>query len=392
MKSNLNMFMIMFGFTFFSGSMLIGQQLSDGLSFTAFFFVIITGGIILGSFGSLLSFIGCKTHKTMGELSKVAFGTKGSFFPSILIGITQIGWYGVGISMFATPVAQQLFPKSHLAVYMLVVLFGTLMTFSTCLGIRSITRLSYLAVPIILLFGMGIIVLAITEKNINIIAEFGSGNQIGLAYGVQLVIGSYISGSITTPNFTKYAENPRITAIISFCAFLVGNGLMFIFGAFSHVLIGGGDIFDLFIYFHCLILGIIVLGLNIWSSCDNGLYSAGLELQNVTGIKHQKIIIAAGLLSMFFSIPIYNNFCGFLTILNKTLPPVGVVLIISYFCGKQNNDADIEYNWWSIIAVVVGALIGLVLEVGIPSLNGIIVTAIICVIGSVHKAVWNIKS
>lgn len=385
MKSNLNMFMIMFGFTFFSGSMLIGQQLSDGLPFGKFFFVIIAGGVTLGFFGGLLSFIGCKTHKTMSELSQVAFGTKGSFFPSVLIGITQIGWYGVGISMFAMPVAQQLFPESHLAVYTLVAIFGTLMTISTCLGIRSITRLSYLAVPIIILFGIAIIVLAINQKNINIIAEFGSGKEISLVYGVQIVIGSYISGSITTPNFTKDAENPRTTAIISFCAFLVGNGLMFIFGAFSHVLVGGSDIFDLFTQFNCLILGIIVLGLNIWSSCDNGLYSAGLEFQNVTGIKHQKIIIVAGLFSMVFSIQIYNNFCDFLTILNKTLPPVGVVLIISYFGTKQTDDTDNEYNWWSIMAVVVGAVAGLVLEIGIPSLNGIIVTSIICIIGSIKK-------
>ena len=91
-----------------------------------------------------------------------------------------------------------------------------------------------------------------------------------------MVIGSYISGAITTPNFSKYGKNPKFIATICFCAFLLGNGLMIIFGASSNILVGGSDIFNIFTYFGFGLMGIIVLGLNIWSSCDNGLYSAGL--------------------------------------------------------------------------------------------------------------------
>ena len=42
------MFMIMLGFTFFSASMWIGQQLADGLDFWGFLGSLILGGIILG--------------------------------------------------------------------------------------------------------------------------------------------------------------------------------------------------------------------------------------------------------------------------------------------------------------------------------------------------------
>ena len=40
-KSNFDILMIMFGFTFFSGSMLIGQTLSNGLNLNRFYFMYI---------------------------------------------------------------------------------------------------------------------------------------------------------------------------------------------------------------------------------------------------------------------------------------------------------------------------------------------------------------
>ena len=43
-------------------------------------------------------------------LSIKSFGIKGSYLPSILVGVTQVGWYGVGVSMFAVPVANILAP------------------------------------------------------------------------------------------------------------------------------------------------------------------------------------------------------------------------------------------------------------------------------------------
>ena len=248
-KSNLDILMIMFGFTFFSGSMLIGQKLSSGVEFSDFLVCILIGGTILGIFGGILGYIGAKTGNSMKELSHKSFGKKGSYLPSLLVGITQIGWYGVGISMFAVPVANLIFPNNIFALYSLIILFGVFMTISTYIGIDSITKVSYLAAIVILLFGFISIIYAFNRQPIDILSAFGNGDKISLLIGLQMVIGSYISGAITTPNFSKYGENPKFIAIICFCAFLLGNGLMIIFGASSNILVGGSDIFNIFTYF-----------------------------------------------------------------------------------------------------------------------------------------------
>lgn len=378
-KSNFDILMIMFGFTFFSGSMLIGQTLSNGLNLLDFILCIFIGGIILGIFGGTLGFISSKTNDDMKSLSIKSFGIKGSYLPSILVGVTQVGWYGVGVSMFAVPVANILAPDNIFILYLLIVIFGVFMTISTCIGIKSIAKVSYIAVFTILIFGILSIIYALNSKSIDILNSFGLKENISFIVGLEMVIGSYISGSITTPNFAKYGKNPFFIGIICFMAFLLGNGLMIVFGAASNILVGGNDIFDIFTYFGFNLLGIIVLGLNIWSSCDNGLYSAGLEFENIFKIEHKKIILILGLLSTLCSYYLYSNFISFLSIMNYTLPPVGVVLITNYlFKGNYSKN---KINLFNCLAVAAGIISSFFIKYGIALVNGIIITFVISSLG-----------
>lgn len=106
-KGFLTMFMIMLGFTFFSASMWVGQQLAEGLDFYGFIKSLILGGMILGLYTGLLGYVGAKTGLSMDLLAKRAFGEKGSYISSAMISFTQIGWFGVGVAMFAIPVANE---------------------------------------------------------------------------------------------------------------------------------------------------------------------------------------------------------------------------------------------------------------------------------------------
>lgn len=375
---------IMLGFTFFSGNMLVGQKLAMGLTWRQFVVSILVGGFVLGLYGGLLSYIGSKTRCGMRELFVFAFGEKGSVFVSLLITATQIGWFGVGISMFAVPIADYLFPQNSYVTIILIACFGLIMVITTQKGMKSITVLSYIAVPVIALLGCYILYIAILGNCINPMQRFGIGNNMSTVRGVQMVIGSYISGSIITPNFTRDATKPTAVGIITFLAFSLGNGLMFFFGAFSYVLVGGADIFDLFLFYNLFFLGIIVLGLNIWSSCDNGLYSAGIELEHIFGFDYEKNTLIIGAVSTIASLMLYNHFQEFLIVLNKIIPPIGIVLVISYFTNTLVNVNSAKIRWGNVLAVVVGAVINSI-EVGIPILNSSLITSIMCLVGNRFK-------
>ena len=296
-KNVVTMFMIMLGFTFFSASMWVGQQLADGLDFWGFLGSLILGGIILGIYTGLLGYVGAKTGLSLDLLSQRAFGEKGSYLPSAMTSFTQIGWFSVG---------------------------------------------------------------------------------------------SFVSGGTATPNFTRFAKNGKSGAITTVVAFFIGNSLMFFFGAVSSIFVGGNDIFEVMVRLNLFYLAVLVLGLNIWTTNDNALYTAGLGLANIFHQRKKPMVLLSGIIGTVASVWLYYNFCGWLNILNCTLPPVGMILVLAYFMNKEDFETDQPklktIDWFAVAGVILGAIVANLLHWGIASINGMVVAAVCyCVGQAVNK-------
>ena len=388
-KSNLSMFMVMLGFTFFSASMWAGQNLAKGLDFAGFIGAIILGGIILGAYTGTLGFIGAKTGLTLDMLAHRSFGRKGSWLPSAMISFTQMGWFGVGLAMFAIPIAQELMglevTPDHMPYqgYILVAVAGILMTASAYFGIKSLTVISYIAVPAVGILGTVAMIMAVHRGDSTLIQQFAATNDGSLTIiaGAGLVIGSFVSGGTATPNFARFSKNGKIGFWVTVVAFFLGNSLMFFFGAVSSIYVGGNDIFEVMLNLNLFWFAVIVLGLNIWTTNDNALYSSGLGLSNIFGLSKRTMVLVGGIIGTIAAVWLYWNFCGWLNVLNCTLPPIGAILIISYFMNRQSyesDDAEIKtVNWASVLGVILGAVVANLLKWGIPAINGMVV-AIIC--------------
>ena len=384
-RNVVTMFMIMLGFTFFSASMWVGQELADGLDLFGFIKALLLGGAILGLYTGVLGYIGAKTGMSLDLLSRKAFGLRGSYLPSAMISFTQIGWFGVGVAMFAIPVAKEIFNDSMVAEIILVAVAGICMTASAYFGIKSLTIVSYVAVPLVAVLGTVAMVLAVKRGDDTFINQFAkSSGSLSVIGGAGLVIGSFVSGGTATPNFTRFAKSGISGAITTVIAFFIGNSLMFFFGGVSSIYVGGNDIFEVMISLGLFYMAIIVLGLNIWTTNDNALYTAGLGLANIFNQKKKPMVLVSGVIGTVAAIWLYNNFCGWLNILNCTLPPVGIILVLDYFLNKKNYESvetECKVNWASIAGVVLGAVVANVLNVGISSINGMAVAAVCYLIG-----------
>lgn len=380
------MFMIMLGFTFFSASMWVGQELADGLDFGGFMGALILGGIILGLYTGLLGYVGAKTGMSLDLLAQRAFGAKGSYLPSAMISVTQIGWFGVGIAMFAIPVANELLGGSAAAQWVLVIIAGVCMTASAYFGIRSLTVISYIAVPLVAVLGTIAMVMAIRRGDGTIIDQFAvSSGTLTVIQGAGLVVGSFVSGGTATPNFSRFAKNGKVGAITTVVAFFIGNSLMFFFGAVSFIFVGGNDIFEVMIRLNLFYLAVLVLGLNIWTTNDNALYSAGLGLANIFHQKKKPMVLISGIVGTVTAVWLYYNFCNWLNVLNCTLPPVGIILVLGYFMHKEEYVDDYQdiktVDWFAVAGVILGAVVANLLKWGIASINGMVVAAVCYFIG-----------
>lgn len=389
----ITMFMIMLGFTFFSASMWAGQEMAAGLDFWGFVKALILGGVILGIYTGLLGYVGAKTGLSMDLLARKAFGERGSCISSAMISFTQIGWFGVGVAMFALPVSKELLGGSEAAMWILVILAGGCMTASAYFGIESLTVISYIAVPLVGILGTVAMVMAVSRGDGTIIDQFAvSSGSLSVIGGAGLVIGSFVSGGTATPNFTRFAKDAKTGTVATVVAFFLGNSLMFFFGAIAYIFVGGNDIFEVMIRLGLFQLAVVVLGLNIWTTNDNALYSAGLGLANIFHQKKKPMVLVSGIIGTVLSVWLYNNFCGWLNILNCTLPPVGIILVMSYFMNREAYEKHAEeknpvnVNWFAVGGVILGAIVANILNWGIASINGMAVAAICYVIGwFVHR-------
>ena len=375
-----NMFFVMVGFTFFSASMSVGAKLGNGLDLSGFSWACIIGGVILSAYCGVLAFIGASTGMTMDLLCRRAFGTKGSYLSSFLLGFTQIGWFGVGVAMFSIPAAELLGVNE----WVLTIIAGLLMTATAATGMKGLEIVAYISVPLIVILGVYSMITAGVEGG-GLAAIFGqSAGKISLFTGVGYVIGSFISGGTATPNFIRFAKNRKVAVWTTVIAFFLGNTLMFCFGAIGGAFTGKEDIFYVMIAQGLAIPALIVLGANIWTTNNNALYTGGLGLANITGKPMKYLTWVAGIIGTALAIWLYWNFVGWLSILNCALPPIGMIVILDYFKNRKKYEGkhtEAVVNWFNVLGIVAAAVVANFLNWGIAAVNAMVVAAIFFFIG-----------
>ena len=376
---------VMLGFTFFAASMWTGGKLGQGFQlFPDLFIVIIFGNLILGCYGALLGFAAAKTNLSTHILARYAFGKIGSKLPSSMLALTQIGWFGVGVAMFAYPINKFLDVPN----LPLIIGGGILMTYTVVLGFKALEWLSAIAVPAILVLGCMSVYTAISETigGLDALMALQPAETLTFSVGIAMAVGSFISGATLTPDFVRYAKSKRVGVWATIIGFTFGNSLMFVFGAIGAIATGMSDISEVLAMQGLLGAGIILLVLNIWTTNDNALYAAGLGLANITGLKRVHLVIVAGAFGTIFADLLYNNFVSWLVFLSVFLPPIGGIIISDFFlrCKANYQTPDKhnfkDINWAAMIAWALAVLVSFGSPdtgvLSIAPLNGIL-TAII---------------
>ncbi|GLP97684.1 cytosine permease [Paraferrimonas sedimenticola] len=376
-KGFLSLTFLMLGLTFFSASMWTGGKLGTGLGYDDFFAAVLTGNLLLGLYTASLGYIGASTGLSTHLLARYSFGRKGSFLPSALLGGTQVGWFGVGVAMFALPVEK----ATGIDAIWLIGIAGVAMTSTVYFGIKALMLLSSIAVPAIAVLGGYSVYLAVIDiGGVNELKQLVPEQALASNVAISMVVGSFISAGTLTADFVRYGRSAKTAVLITLIAFFIGNSLMFAFGAAGAAVTGEADISQVMLLQGLLIPAILVLGLNIWTTNDNALYASGLGFANITGASSKKLSVINGIIGTLLALWLYNNFVGWLTFLSAAIPPIGGVLIADYWLRRQKyqtfDDSRFKnIRWSALIAVAIGVAAGHLLP-GIVPVNAVLGAAI----------------
>lgn len=381
-KGFISMLVVMLGFTFFSASMLAGGNIGTSLSMDKFITAVVIGNIILCVYTGLLAYMAADTGLSTHLIARYSFGEKGSYLVSFLVSATQVGWFGVGVAMFAIPVSR----VTGINVGILVLVSGLLMTATAFFGMKSLTILSMIAVPSIAILGSISAGKAIGDVGgITELLSIQPTGTMTMSAALASVVGTFISGGTLTADFTRFSKDKKIAVSTTIIAFLIGNSLMLAFGAIGAMATGQSDIAEVMFMQGLIIPAIIILGLNIWTTNDNALYGSGLGFSNITKQPKSRMVIINGIVGTLLATFLYNNFMGWLNLLNSFIPATGAVIIADYFILNKRSYTEFKYakfktvNINAIIAWISGVIGAYTLK-GITPLNSVIVAIVTYVV------------
>src|ERR1700674_2215317 len=97
----ISLFILMLGFAIFPASLISGGKLATLYGPFHCVLYILLGNLALGLYAGVLGYIGVKKKATTHQLIEQTFGRTVGRWVSLLLALTQVGWFGVGIAFFA---------------------------------------------------------------------------------------------------------------------------------------------------------------------------------------------------------------------------------------------------------------------------------------------------
>ena len=354
---------VLLGFTFFTPTMLAGAQIGAAFDVSTLIWVILLGSSVLGIYVGIIGGIGARTGLTTVMMCRYALGRIGAKFASLLLGGTQVGWYGVTVATLAGLTMSALDWSGRSTEVALMVVGGAVMGITAYYGYKGMYALSVVSVPLLLVLAGWVTWRSLEEVGgWSGLTAIEPTESMPLAVAVTIIVGTFASGGTQAPNWTRFAKTPISGFYACIVAFLVGEILMLGFGAIGALSFGEGD-FVLVLYQLGLVgWGLVFLVANLWTTNDNTAYNFGVAGAEIANSRSKKPFVIGGVIlgTLLAITGIYDNLIDYLVWLGILIPPLGGVVIGDYLARWRHGMTDVDLlpavEWRNIAAYVVAAL------------------------------------
>jgi cytosine permease len=374
-KSALSLSWVLFGFTFFTATMMAGGQV--GLAFgwgPKLLGVIVLGNALLAMYASLLAVVAFRSGLSTVLMCRFAFGDKGSRLADLLLGLTQIGWYAWGTDT-AVRVLLEMSGWNPDLKWVLMPLAGAVFCSSAYLGYRGLELLSIVIVPMMAVMAFWSGWLAWQQAPSQAVAQGG----MGLAQALTVIVGTFVSGATQSTNWSRYARTQATAVWVTAAAFFFGNGLMVLFGALGAAVYHQADITKILLQQGFFASALFMMLANIWSTQDNTIYNVSVAGCHFFRSERRRVMTLAGgaLGTGLAMLGFADHLVPFLVLLGTGIPPLGGVILAEFFWVRQGRFpplaqfAEPDYRLGGLLAYALGAIAATVLP-GIPPITGIV--------------------
>lgn len=386
-KGLLSISMVLFSFTFFTGTMFAGGKLGMAFNFVDMLWIAAIGNTLLALYAAALALIASRSGLNTVLMGRFCFGEAGSRLSDFLLGFAELGWYAWGTATVAIVLVKMLGLAEGFTLP-LMVFFGMGFSITAIIGYKGLDVLSRVSVP--LMFVLLIVSMYIATQHVGGFSGLAAvipEQTMTVSAAITMVFGTFASGATQATNWTRLSRSGRIAVTASVVSFLLGNGLMIVAGAWCAMVYQQADIVEVMMLQGLSFAAVVMLCLNLWTIQGPTIYNvAAATCHLVRSERRRTMTLLAAAVGVLLAMGgMYEMLIPFLVLLGSVIPPIGGVIMADFWfrhLGKYPALASVQlprYNLAGLTAYAVGALLAY-LSPWIAPLVGIGASAIVYIV------------
>ncbi len=360
--------LVLFSFTFFTGTMFAGGKIGVAFEFTDILWIVAIGNLLLGAYAATLGFISARSGLNTVLMGRFCFGNWGSKLSDFILGFAELGWFAWGTATLAISLGKILGFSDSLLIP-LMVLFGLGFSITAIVGFKGLEYLSRVSIPLMFILLVTSIVLATKEiGGWTGLTSVQPTETLTLATAITMVFGTFASGATQITNWTRMSKSGKIAIWACLVSFVIGNGLMVLAGAWMAIVYQQPDIVEVLVLQGLSIAAVVMLCLNLWTIQGPAIYSVSSAACHMVRSERRKtmVLVAAVAGIILAAAGMYELLIPFLLLLGAIIPPLGGVIMADYWIRHKGKypllaEANIpNFNWIGLIAYFTGAIVAYV--------------------------------
>ena len=343
---------IWFGVAISVSEIQAGIQIGSAAPINSIWVPLILGHAIGGVMLYFVGLIGARLRVNAMESIKSTFGNPGSKFFATLNVLQLIAWVAVLNAQGAQALMGLNIPISFT---LTCIILAVLIAIWVYIGLRRTSKITSI-IMIILTVLLAILSLKLLGMNDYHLMPITNSATLTFWNIFEVSIAMPISWLPVISDYTKDVENPKKATALSALAYTVASLWMYFIGI-EIVCMGTVDISQAIIISGLGVQGVIILVLSTVTTNFLATNSAGESAKAIFNKLNPKIAgVIVSFLSAILAISgIMDHYISFLYLISSVFAPMASVLVVSFYFGKNNNEAKDWY--WNIFSWFAGFVV-----------------------------------
>lgn len=375
--------------------LMVGGIFAGALTIGSIFWATVIGFAVCCLLMILDGIIGSDLGLNATMTSTRAFGMTGANFSmALVIFIAETGWFAVQTATCAMAF-DTLMEIMGIAFpfWLSCIIWGAVMCVTAVYGVRWMSMLNYVAVPLLLILCIYGAVHSIGTTGWGPISSTVTSNAMAMPAAISTVIGLFALGATCNADYTRYCRSRADVAKATVLGVLPAATVMILVGAIMALGTGNYDVTSMFAGLGMPVVAMIVLVLATWTTNTGNAYMSGLAVCKMFSIKDKNrpiVTIIVGIIGIAFAIMgLADVLNTYISIIGAVVPPIIGIIVADYWVickGKKELWAPQKgINWVGIISWICGGGFALLETLGVfsvfsPALDGIIIAFVLYII------------